>query len=171
MIRKFLNFINGQTLVGELIRFVLVGGLATVIDYLAMAVTLFIAEPASTYPQFYNVFFGGGDPSVRSTLIGTGVGFLFGLLANYLLSIIFVFNEKGNSKSTSGFVKFTVLSLIGLGIHELGMFVLNGKLGWNEWLVKILLTVVVLIYNYITRRIFIFKNDEDAQKTSEEARQ
>lgn len=27
----------------------------------------------------------------------------------------------------------------------------------NEWIVKIVLTIIVLIYNYITKRLIIFK--------------
>ncbi len=169
MIKKFLNFINQQTLFGEIMRFVLVGGLATVIDFLAMAVVLYILEPETTYPHFYNVFFGGGEPSTLSSAIGTGVGFLFGLLANYLLSIIFVFNEKGKSKSASGFIKFTILSAIGLAIHEVGMLVFFGKLKINEWVVKIGMTLIVLIYNYVTRRLFIFKGEKESAKVEESA--
>lgn len=165
MIKKLLNFINQQTTFGEIIRFLFVGGLATVIDFLAMAITLYILEPASTYPHFYNIFFGGGEPSVLNNVFGTGTGFLFGLLANYVLSICFVFNEKGNSKTKSGFVKFAVLSAIGLGIHVGGMALFNGVLKIDEWIVKIVLTLVVLVYNYVTRRLLIFKKDNNQLQT------
>lgn len=156
MFKKLKEFINQKTLFGEIMRFVLVGGLATVVDFLAMGITLYIFDP-SLYPSFFNAFYGGGTPSVLATCVGTGVGFLFGLLANYLLSIIFVFNEKGNSKSINGFLVFTFFSAIGLGIHLLGMYLLNGLAGINEWIVKIILTLVVLVYNYLTRKFFIFK--------------
>ncbi len=166
MIKKILNFINQQTLFGEIMRFFIVGGIATVIDFFAMGVTLYILEPSGTYPKFYNVFYGGGSPSLLSNIIGTGVGFIFGLIANYFLSVIFVFNEKGKSKSINGFIKFTVISIFGLAIHEVGMYVFNGICGWNEWIVKIFLTCIVLVYNYITKRIFIFKNNSKP-KTAE----
>lgn len=172
MIKKLLKFINQPTLFGEIMRFVLVGGLATVIDFLAMGITLYAFDP-SLYPHFYNVFFGGGKPSALSANIGTGVGFLVGLLANYLLSILFVFNEKGKSKTATGFIKFTIFSAIGLGIHELGMFLMYNKMyldlgliknisenAW-VWIIKIILTGVVLVYNYITRRLFIFKKENN----------
>lgn len=163
MIKKFLNFINQQTLLGEIMRFILVGGLATVIDFLAMGITLYVIEP-ELFPHFYNIFFGGGEPQILTNVIGTGIGFIFGLLANYLLSIIFVFNEKGKSKTVKGFIVFAFFSVIGLLIHIGGMWLFNGKLGWDEWIVKIFLTLVVLVYNYVTRRIFIFKGDKKAEK-------
>ncbi len=163
MIKKLLNFINQQTLFGEIMRFVLVGGLATVIDFFVMGLTLYLLD-SSIYPHFYNVFFGGGTPTNLNSAIGTGMGFLFGLAANYLLSIIFVFNEKGKSKTVKGAIKFTIFSVIGLIIHEVGMLVLFGKLKINEWIVKIAMTIVVLIYNYLTRKIFIFKNGNNSSE-------
>lgn len=42
-------------------------------------------------------------------------------------------------------------------IHILGMYVGFDVLHINEWIVKIVLTIIVLIYNYITKRLIIFK--------------
>ena len=159
MFRKLIEFINRPTLVSEIFRFILVGGLATVIDFFVMGIVLYIFDP-SLYPHFYNVFFGGGEPSLVAKLVGTGVGFVFGLIANYILSVIFVFNEKGNSKSAKGFIVFAVFSAIGLLIHEFGMYLLSDLLSVNEWICKIVLTLVVLIYNYLSRKIFIFKKEK-----------
>ncbi len=160
MFKKLKLFINQKTLFGEIIRFILVGGLATVVDFVMMGVTKYVFEP-SKYPSFFNVFYGASsEPSVLANCFGTGVGFIFGLIANYVLSIIFVFNEKGNSRSAVGFIIFAVFSAIGLGIHILGMYLLNGLLCWNEWLVKVLLTLVVLVYNFITRKLIIFKRTD-----------
>lgn len=167
LIRRFIQFINQPTLVGEILRFILVGGLATVIDFGVMGITLYACDP-SLYPHFYNVFFGGGDPSPLAAALGTGLGFIVGLMANYLLSIVFVFNEKGKSSTFSGFIKFAILSAVGLGIHELGMWALFTKLGVNEWLVKILMTGVVLVYNYITRKLLIFKKSGKSEAAAKD---
>lgn len=157
MFDKLRRFINGKTLLGEIVRFLLVGGLATVVDFFMMGVTLYFFAP-DKYPSFFNVFYGATEkPELIAACFGTGIGFIFGLIANYVLSIIFVFNEKGNSRSVKGFLVFAFFSAIGLGIHEVGMYLLNGVLLWNEWLVKILLTFIVLIYNFVTRKLIIFK--------------
>ena len=52
---------------------------------------------------------------------------------------------------------FLVLSAIGLGINMLGMWVGYDLIGINEWITKILMTLIVLVYNYVTRKLFIFK--------------
>ena len=67
-----------------------------------------------------------------------------------------MFEHKGNSKTVKGFAVFAGLSAIGLGIHILGMYLGYTVLGINEWIVKIFLTVVVLVYNYASKRLLLF---------------
>ena len=136
----------------EIVRFVIVGGLATLADMLVMGVVLYAFDSA-LYPHFYNVWYGGGQPSTLATVVGTGAGFLTGLVINYVLSVIFVFNEKGKSKSAYGFIVFTVLSAVGLGIHLGGMYIGYDLLHINEWIVKIILTAVVMVYNYVSKKV------------------
>lgn len=150
------KFTNKYPQLAEILRFLIIGGLATIVDFLAMGIILYWFNP-NLYPHFYNVWIDGGNPSTLATIIGTAIGFIAGLIFNYIFSIIFVFQEKGNSQTTKGFIIFTLLSLGGLFIHILGMYLGYNILGINEWVVKIFFTIVVLIYNYITRKIFIFK--------------
>ena len=157
MFKKLIEFINRPTRLSEILRFLIVGGLATVVDFFMMGVTLYLFD-SSIYPHFYNIFFGAtGEPTLTAKLVGTGVGFIFGLIANYLLSIFFVFNEKGKSKTVKGFVIFAVFSAIGLTLHEVGMYLFSDVWGMNEWVAKIILTIVVLVYNYVSRKLLIFK--------------
>lgn len=144
----------------EIVRFLIVGGLATLIDMFVMGVVLYAFDP-SLYPAFYNVWIGGKDPSTAATVVGTCCGFIAGLIVNYILSVIFVFDNKGKSKTALGFVAFTALSAIGLAIHIVGMYIGYDLLKLNEWAVKIFLTVVVLVYNYISKRLILFKKPTD----------
>ncbi len=165
--QKILALNEKYPLAFEIIRFLIVGGIATVVDFFTMGIVLYLFNP-SIYPHFYNVFYGGTDsPSLLANMVGTGLGFVVGLIINYVLSVFFVFINKGKSKSTKGFLQFAVLSAIGLAIHELGMYLLGGLLGINEWIVKIVITLIVLVYNYLSRKLLIFKkqdNDEKSQK-------
>ena len=147
----------------EIVRFGVVGVLATVVDMVAMGVVLYLFEP-SLYPHFYNVWYGGGEPSTLATVIGTGTGFVLGLIVNYFLSVLFVFSEKGKSKSVYGFTVFAILSAIGLGIHLVGMYIGYDLLGINEWIVKIILTAIVMVYNYVSKKLLLFKKIKAAGK-------
>ena len=147
----------------EIFKFLIVGGFATIIDMLAMALVLYLYKPSLYEYNFINTIIGNSSPSNFITVIGTAVGFLFGLIFNYIFSIIFVFNKTNTAfaKTKTGFVSFTLLSSVGLLIHTLGMALGYGVLNINEWLVKIFLTLVVLVFNYVTRKKFIFKKAKE----------
>jgi putative flippase GtrA len=155
---NFLRRIHDKyPLQAEIFRFLLVGGLATVTDFLVMALMQFLLEP-SLYATFWDIFTAKSTGYVN--ILGTAAGFCAGLLVNYFLSVIFVFEEKGKSKTAYGFVVFALLSLVGLGIHVFGMWLFNSILQINPWIVKIVLTIVVLVWNYLSRKFILFRKDK-----------
>ena len=153
------NFDEKHKKLCEIARFVIVGGIATVIDLFVMGLVLYAFNPA-LYPKFYNIWIGGGDPSTLATVIGTGTGFVVSLVFNYILSVLFVYEDKGNSKSVKGAILFAVFSIIGMLINMGGMWLGYDVCGINEWVTKIIMTLVVLVYNYTTRKLFIFKKEK-----------
>lgn len=165
LISKIKEFESKNKRLCEIVRFVIVGGLATLIDMFVMGVVLYIFDP-SLYPNFFNVFYGGGDPTTIATVIGTGTGFVVSLIFNYLLSVIFVYEDKGNSKTAKGVILFVVLSVIGMLINMGGMWFGYDVCGINEWITKIIMTLIVLVYNYVTRKLFIFKKGKDEDGTT-----
>ena len=148
--KQFLHKLNQKyPKLMEIVRFIIVGGIATLIDFIITGVFWYFTN-REIYPKFYNILFGKiGEPSTWSTVVGTALGFGISLIFNYLLSLLFVFEEKGDGKSAKGFILFLIFSLIGLGIQSLGMYLLYDLAGFNEWIIKIILTLVVLVFNYI----------------------
>ena len=160
LISWYKNFNEKHKKFCEFARFIIVGGITTIIDKLVMGVNLYLFEP-SLYPKFYNVWIGKvGDPKTIAAVIGTGAGFIVSVIASYLLSISFVYNDKGDSKTAKGAVLFFILAAGGLFLNMGGMWLGFDILGINEWIVKIIMTLVVLFYNYATRKIFIFKKEK-----------
>lgn len=151
----------------EILRFLIVGGVATLVDMFVMGVVLYVFAP-SLYPKFYNVWYGGGEPATVATVVGTGCGFTVGLIVNYIFSVLFVFDHKGKSKSVGGFLVFTLLSAVGLGMHIGGMYVGYNVLHINEWIVKIVLTFVVLVYNYTSKRLLLFRKAKEKEQSGAE---
>ncbi len=156
MKEKLNKFYLSHPTLFEVIRFLIVGGVATLVDMFVMGCVMYGLE-SNIYPTFWNVFWNTPTPKVLSTVLGTGIGFIAGLIVNYTFSIFFVFNEKGYSRSAKGFVIFTLLSLVGLGINMLGMYLGFDLLHIHYWIVKIIVTLIVLIYNYISKRLIIFR--------------
>ena len=158
-----IKFENKYPKLYEIFKFLVVGGCATIIDMLTMALILYISKPSIYNHNFINTIIGDANPNKIVTVIATGTGFIFGLLFNYIFSILIVFNKTNTNfaKTKKGFLIFSLLSLVGFTIHTIGMAIGYGLLKINEWLVKIFLTFVVLIFNYISRKKIIFNKQKE----------
>ncbi|MBP1560251.1 MAG: GtrA family protein [Oscillospiraceae bacterium] len=132
----------------EFFRYAVVGGIAFLID----SGTLFL---------FREFILNGGTPV--ELFISTAMGFIAGLIANYILSLVFVFRKsenKSSGKSVKGFIIFTVIGIIGLGLTELGMYTGVYLLKLHYLITKIVVAGLVLIWNYCGRKIFVFGKSE-----------
>jgi putative flippase GtrA len=94
-------------------------------------------------------------------LLAAALGFIAGLIVNYTLSLVFVFKQtsgKARRHKIRSFVLFAVIGIIGLFITELCMFTGIRALGQKRYLtVKIIAAGIVLIWNYMARKFFIFR--------------
>lgn len=165
MEQKKIGVQTKKQLFWEIFRFLLVGGTATVVDYVIFYVFRDLLLPARLMDS--------GAWDVCSLVIATAFGFCAGLVVNWILSVKFVFRavtNKEEAHSKKGFLIFTVIGLIGLGLTELGVILLvyifpeitlfgvtQFLLPWEEWLAKIIMTCIVLVFNYVGRKIFVFK--------------
>lgn len=139
----------------EIIRFLLVGGLSTILDY------------ATTYGLGLLLAGFWFNAAVSNT-----VGHIVGLLVNFFLSVIFVYKQvknKEESKSFKAFALFVLVDIIGLlatilvmslqdkffPIVMINIFTLEIDIIWL--LCKCVMTLICLIWNYIGRKKFIFK--------------
>ncbi len=149
----------------EILRFLLVGGLATAADYAIFYLFRAWLLPANLFDGAWNFF---------SLAIATALGFLVGLLINWLLSVSFVFRavkDKKKVKTKRAFLIFTLIGLFGLMVTELGVLLLVHLLPdvvlfqraelflpWKEWIAKIVMTCIVLVLNYLGRKLLIFRS-------------
>ena len=154
-----------KELLWEIFRFLLVGGIATVVDYAVFYLFRQWLLPSTLLE--------GGAWQVISLIIATAFGFCAGLVVNWILSVKFVFRAvkyKQEAHSKKGFAVFSVIGLIGLGLTELGIVLLvhifptitlfgvtEWLLPWEEWIAKVVMTCIVLVFNYVGRKIFVFK--------------
>lgn len=121
----------------QIIKFGGVGALCFVIDY----GILFVLT------EFVGLYY----------LLSSAISFSISVIVNYILSILFVFDTNTENNGIRNFVLFVIFSIIGLllttGIMKLGVDILS----WNYMLVKIFATGIVMVYNFITRKLFLEK--------------
>ncbi len=123
-------------LFNQLIKFGIVGGMAFLIDYSVLY--LLTSLLGINY------------------LISSTISFTISLIFNYIASIKYVFNT-GHKQTIKDIILFVTLSIVGLGINEMVMFIGVEKIYINYLIVKIGATAIVMVYNFITRKIFIEK--------------
>lgn len=100
-------------------------------------------------------------------LLATPLSFLASTILNYILSVKFVFKvDNGRGKATNAGV-FVIMSAIGLAINQaimtLGVYLLGALMDKLYMLVKVVATVIVMVYNFITRKLFLEKTRPSAE--------
>lgn len=88
-------------------------------------------------------------------LIASGLAFALSVVVNYCLSVRFVFAVDESKNKLRNFVLFIIFSVIGLVLTEIIMYIGTGLLTWNYMLVKVISTVIVMVFNFITRKTFL----------------
>ena len=123
-------------LVQQIIKFGICGGTSFIIDYVIFTLL----------SQALGIHY----------LIASIISFSISVIYNYILSIKWVFNvtKKQTSKE---FILFIILSVIGLGLNSLIMYICVDLMKIHELISKVIATAIVMVYNFITRKIFIEK--------------
>ena len=125
-----------KKLIIQLIKFGIVGVIATLID---LAVLMVLKEIMKV-----------------DVLVASAVAFSVSVIANYILSMLFIFKGSGNSK-VKEFLVFVVLSIGGLLLNQFIMWIGTEIMTAYYLWVKAFALVFVPIYNFITRKIFLEK--------------
>ena len=116
-------------------KFGVVGVIATVIDFGVMNI----------------LYYGLG----LDILIANTSGFVISLIFNYLASMKYVFAHKEGMSRRREFAIFVVLSVIGRVLNDGIVLALKSGLGLEANLAKICATALVMVYNFVTRKIFL----------------
>lgn len=124
-----------QKLIMQILKFGVVGGLAFVIDYLI----LILCREIFHLP----------------ILVSSAIAFAISVIFNYILSIAWVFDVNKEKDKKKNFVIFIALSIVGLIITEIIMYIGTDIIRIHYLIVKIVATVIVMIFNFITRKIFL----------------
>lgn len=88
-------------------------------------------------------------------LLASAISFTLATIFNFAASMRYVFAGKKGQTRTQQFVIFFVLSLVGLGVNQLVLWICVAFFGWLAWVGKLIATVIVMAFNFITRKIFL----------------
>ena len=120
----------------ELIAYIIFGILTTVVDWVV-----------------YYILSSLGVNYIINSIISWTVAVLFAFITNKL----FVFDSKRLKNIFRELVLFVLSRLSTLVINLAGMYVLISLLKLNEFISKAILSILVVILNYIFSKLFIFK--------------
>ena len=118
----------------QLIKFAIVGVIAAIVD---VGVLVVLKEVLQV-----------------NVLLASAVSFCISVVINYILSMTFVFKSKKQSK-VKEFIIFVVLSIGGLCLNQLVLWIGIRFTSIYYLIVKFVAMVIVPIYNFITRKIFL----------------
>ena len=126
-----------RKLIEQMIKFGFVGFLCFFIDY---GIMVLLTEVAGIV-----------------YLVSSACSFTVSVIVNYILSVTFVFETDKEKSRIKEFIVFVFLSIIGLGINQLCMWFGVELLHISYLFVKIGGTAVVMVYNFISRKLIIEK--------------
>ncbi len=87
--------------------------------------------------------------------ISNAIGFSFAATSNYFLNRIWTFESK-NPEITFEYLRFFGISLIGLGISTLFLWILVSKFKKNFYISKAFVIVVVMVWNFFANLLYTF---------------
>ncbi len=130
------SFLKSQSkLFQQIFKFGIVGGIAFIIDYGIMVISKELLG--------------------FSILLSAGLGFTISVIFNYIASIKWVFDVNKEKDEKKNFVLFIIFSVIGLILTEVIMFIGTDIININYLIVKIAATAIVMVFNFITRKMFL----------------
>ena len=133
---------ENKNIFGQFLRYFVTGGLAFIVDFGVFAMTFYC----------FGIHY----------LLANLIGLMGGNVVNYLLSIGWVFSSEKRTMEKHCFLEITVfvlISLVGMGLNELLMYVFVGVLAIQVMVSKVGAASIVLLYNFIARKFILFRKE------------
>ena len=129
-----MNFFT-QELFYKFIKFGIVGLTGVIVDF---SITFLLKEKVKIHKYVANA-----------------IGFTIAASNNYILNRVWTFHSKNPQISTE-YGHFIIVSLLGLGINSLILWLLVSKLKWNFYFSKLIAIGITTIWNFFANVIYTF---------------
>lgn len=140
-----------RLLITKFIKFAVVGASGAVIDFGLTALC--------------KGFFGIPE------LLSNAIGFTVAATSNYFLNRVWTWRSTSKEVGIE-YAKFFFVSLVGLGLNSLIVFLLKDTsivprfvdttLDWNFWVAKVVATGIVMVWNFVANNLFTFRKQKQA---------
>lgn len=88
--------------------------------------------------------------------LSNSIGFVLAATSNYIFNRIWTF-QSDNSEIGREYLLFFVISLIGLALNNLFLYLFHEKLKMNFYLAKVFATILVTIWNFTANYFITFR--------------
>ncbi|UTB31515.1 MAG: GtrA family protein [Methanobacterium sp. ERen5] len=121
----------------QFFRYIFVGGTAFLVDFGSLYLLT----------EYFGIFY----------LMSAAIAFTLGLIANYLLSVRWVFNKHTLDNRLHEVGIFTLVGIVGLGLNEVIIWFFTSNMHLFYIYSKIISAALVLFWNFFARRYTIFR--------------
>lgn len=129
-----------------------------VILYLFVGGTAALVEWGLFYLFFYYLLVGLGLSVDTLTMVATALAFGLSTLYHYFLGNILVFDSGSKYDKSKELSLVFLVSIMGLVFNIVLMYVFVGLLAWQPMFAKVLTSCIVVVWNYLSRKKWIFKS-------------
>ena len=129
-----------------------------VILYLIVGGTAALVEWGLFYLFFYYLLVGLGLSVDTLTMVATALAFGLSTLYHYFLGNILVFDSGSKYDKSKELSLVFLVSIMGLVFNLVLMYVFVGLLAWQPMLAKVITSCIVVVWNYLSRKKWIFKS-------------
>jgi len=136
MINRLLKEKTNNTWI-QLFRYTFVGGFAFSFDFGSLYV----------FTEHLNIHY----------LISAAIAFLLGLIVNYSLSVLWVFDKQSTKSKLLQFAIFALIGIIGLALNEIIIWFITEIMTVHYLFSKLISTAVVYLWNFFVRKYTLFR--------------
>ena len=129
-----------------------------VILYLFVGGTAALVEWGLFYLFFYYLLVGLGLSVDTLTMVATALAFGLSTLYHYFLGNVLVFDSGSKYDKSKELSLVFLVSIMGLVFNLILMYVFVGVLAWQPMFAKVLTSCIVVVWNYLSRKKWIFKS-------------
>ena len=129
-----------------------------VILYLFVGGTAALVEWGLFYLFFYYLLVGLGLSVDALTMVATALAFGLSTLYHYFLGNILVFDSGSKYDKSKELSLVFLVSIMGLVFNLVLMYIFVGVLAWQPMFAKVLTSCIVVVWNYLSRKKWIFKS-------------